>query len=155
MNSSSVAEMKHKDKGHVRLSFQRNAVLMVWKTGGRAGGEGRTRMLVHHAASLLGKQRGNRKRSQSTKVCFRIGLCLLKFYKLLKQHLWLGTMCSNKCLSRSLHPKPQNLRAPCTFICHKDPGSVVSWNLSKNMQRKEFACGQDMTYVEKWLQPAF
>lgn len=55
-------------------------------------------MLVLHTASLLRKQKENRKWSQATKVCFLVGLCLLKFYKLLKQHLWLGTMYSNKCL---------------------------------------------------------
>lgn len=37
MSNSSVAEIKHKDKGHIRLSFQRNAVLMVWKIGRQAG----------------------------------------------------------------------------------------------------------------------
>ena len=102
-------------------------------------------MLVHHIASILRKQKVNRKWSQATKVCFPIGHCLLKFYKLLKQRLWLGTMHSNKHLWRTLHPKPQNLHASYTFICHKDPGSVVSWYLSKNMERKEFPCGQDKT----------
>lgn len=37
MSHSSVAEIKHKDKSHARLSFRRNAVLRVWKLGRKAG----------------------------------------------------------------------------------------------------------------------
>lgn len=37
MSNSSVAEIKHKDKGRIKLSFRRNAVLTVWEIRRQVG----------------------------------------------------------------------------------------------------------------------
>lgn len=143
---------ENRDKGNLRLPFQRSS-----HHGGEEVASGREGVLAGTECQwitlhLYSGNRVSRKWSQATMVCLQwftspMGLCLLSC-----------TSCPNSspgwepCIQTSaygghfiLNHKDSMLPIPSSDIKIQD---LLYWYLSKNMERKEFACGQSITYLE-------